>query len=238
MTTAGRRRWPAVVPLPAALSVPTERDAAARGRARGKGRGRKDPLETDPAERPRGRGPRGTGYRPKRETAGTGDSRTGRRRERDTADESVYRPDSVPAGGGGRSSISACRRRQALAAYPQARAGHPQTPAQAGLATGPFGLAPGGVYRATPVTRGAGGLLPHRFTLTPAAEAPEAVCFLWHYPAGHPGLLLATTLPCGVRTFLGDVPSANRGGHRRDRPTGSSAVPARIRRDGLAPRSR
>ncbi|AGL15314.1 hypothetical protein L083_1804 [Actinoplanes sp. N902-109] len=29
-----------------------------------------------------------------------------------------------------------------------------------------LGLAPGGVYLATPVARGAGGLLPHRFTLT------------------------------------------------------------------------
>jgi hypothetical protein len=29
-----------------------------------------------------------------------------------------------------------------------------------------FGLAPGGVYRATPVTRGTGELLPHLFTLT------------------------------------------------------------------------
>jgi hypothetical protein len=29
-----------------------------------------------------------------------------------------------------------------------------------------LGLAPGGVYRAIPVTRDAGGLLPHRFTLT------------------------------------------------------------------------
>src|SRR5690606_36914539 len=41
----------------------------------------------------------------------------------------------------------------------------------------PFGLAPGGVYRATPVTRGAGGLLHHRFTLTPRGVR-EAVCFL------------------------------------------------------------
>ena len=32
--------------------------------------------------------------------------------------------------------------------------------------TGPLGLAPGGVYRAAPVTRSAGELLPHRFTLT------------------------------------------------------------------------
>jgi hypothetical protein len=33
-----------------------------------------------------------------------------------------------------------------------------------------------------------------------------AVCFLWHCPAGRPGLRLTTTLPCGVRTFLGSAP--------------------------------
>ncbi|AMW19473.1 hypothetical protein Chelonae_p1722 [[Mycobacterium] chelonae subsp. bovistauri] len=33
----------------------------------------------------------------------------------------------------------------------------------------PFGLASGGVYRAEPVTRPAGALLPHRFTLTTLA---------------------------------------------------------------------
>src|ERR1044072_2593163 len=66
----------------------------------------------------------------------------------------------------------------------------------------PFDLAPGGVYRATPVTRGAGGLLHHRFTLTPR-WMHGAVCSLWHCPAGRPGLPLTTTLPCGVRTFLG-----------------------------------
>ena len=32
-----------------------------------------------------------------------------------------------------------------------------------------------------------------------------AVCSLWHCPAGHPGLPLTTTLPCGARTFLGEV---------------------------------
>jgi hypothetical protein len=44
-------------------------------------------------------------------------------------------------------------------------------------------------------------------------DATLAVCSLWHCPAGHPGSLLTTTLPCGARTFLG-------GGfpHRRDRP--------------------
>ena len=30
----------------------------------------------------------------------------------------------------------------------------------------------------------------------------EVVCFLWHYPSGYPGWLLAITLPCGARTFL------------------------------------
>src|SRR3712207_4768559 len=50
-----------------------------------------------------------------------------------------------------------------------------------------------------------GGLLHHRFTLTSAVpeDATLAVCSLWHCPAGHPGSLLTTTLPCGARTFLG-----------------------------------
>ena len=42
-----------------------------------------------------------------------------------------------------------------------------------------LGLAPGGVYRAIPVTWNAGGLLHHRFTLTRTDEV-RAVCFLWH----------------------------------------------------------
>src|SRR6478735_10273292 len=65
------------------------------------------------------------------------------------------------------------------------------------------GLAPGGVCLATTVARRAGGLLHHRFTLS--AGKPEAVCFLWHFPASHLGWPLATTLPCGARTFLGGV---------------------------------
>ena len=84
------------------------------------------------------------------------------------------------------------------------RAGHPQSLAQEHAVAGalPLDLAPGGVYRAAQVTLSAGGLLHHRFTLTPGTS-PEAVCFLWHYPAGHPGSALPTTLPCGARTFLG-----------------------------------
>ncbi len=43
-----------------------------------------------------------------------------------------------------------------------------------------------------------GELLPRLFTLTPRG----AVCFLWHFPWGCPRSPLATTLPCGARTFL------------------------------------
>ena len=63
-----------------------------------------------------------------------------------------------------------------------------------------FGLAPGGVYLASPVTRGTGALLPHRFTLTPPDG--EAVCFLLHFPSRYRDSTLWSTLPCGVRTFL------------------------------------
>ena len=72
-------------------------------------------------------------------------------------------------------------------------------PARPHRRCGLLGLASGGVCLATPVTRSAGALLPHRFTLTTMAVA---VCFLWHFPASHLGLLLAITLLCEVRTFL------------------------------------
>ena len=54
-------------------------------------------------------------------------------------------------------------------------------------------LCSGWVYPAGAVTRVAGALLPHRFTLTCGTEMPSAVCFQWHCP-GHPGLPLTTTL--------------------------------------------
>ena len=57
-----------------------------------------------------------------------------------------------------------------------------------------------------PRHRGRGALLPHLFTLTPPrgpfGPLRGAVCFLWHFPWGHPRSALPTTLPCGVRTFL------------------------------------
>ena len=57
------------------------------------------------------------------------------------------------------------------AVYPQARTGRPRTPAQEGP-RGPslLDLAPGGVCRAVTVTRHAGGLLHHRFTLAVGAS--------------------------------------------------------------------
>ncbi len=62
-----------------------------------------------------------------------------------------------------------------------------------------FGLAPNGVYRAADVTDGTGELLPHPFTLI---HLRWTVCFLWHFPWGHPRSPLRTILPCGARTFL------------------------------------
>ncbi len=59
-----------------------------------------------------------------------------------------------------------------------------------------------------PCHQGRGELLPRLFTLTPRGGA---VCFLWHFPWGRPRSPLATTLPCGARTFLppsaGDHPT-------------------------------
>ncbi len=60
------------------------------------------------------------------------------------------------------------------------------------------GLAPGEVYLARTLTRPAGGLLHHRFSLTTRV----AVYSLLHFLAGFPGWELPTTLLCGARTFL------------------------------------
>jgi len=38
--------------------------------------------------------------------------------------------------------------------------------------------------------------LPHPHKVGPA------VCFLWHFPSGHPAWVLPSTVLCGVRTFL------------------------------------
>ena len=55
-----------------------------------------------------------------------------------------------------------------------------------------------------PCHHDAGGLLPHRFTLTAGAsgDAPAAVCFLFHFPSAFAAWVNPSVLPCGVRTFL------------------------------------
>src|SRR5438132_8709097 len=80
-----------------------------------------------------------------------------------------------------------------------------------------FGLAPGGVYRAGVVTRAAGELLPHRFTLT-APFPRRRFAFCGTGPWGCPPWPLASTLPYGARTFLPrELP------HAGDRPAFSDA---------------
>ncbi len=76
-----------------------------------------------------------------------------------------------------------------------------------------FDLAPGGVYLADRVTPNAGALLPHLFTLTGCKQ--PAVCFLWHFPAGHPDWPLASTLPYGAPTFLDIAAATIQLTHRR-----------------------
>ena len=130
-----------------------------------------------------------------------------RRSARCRVGEPACRPGSVRplARGGGHPSGTAVAD-SLVRSTREHRAGSPRSLAQ-GTTGSPLDLAPGGVYRAAAVTCGAGGLLHHRFTLTPADAG--AVCFLWHCPAGHPGSALPTTLPYGARTFLtGLVPGA------------------------------
>jgi len=51
--------------------------------------------------------------------------------------------------------------------------------------------------------RSPGVLVVSYTTVSPLPDVVrQAVCSLWHCPAGHPGSPLATTLPFGVRTFL------------------------------------
>ena len=68
-----------------------------------------------------------------------------------------------------------------------------------------FDLAPGGVCQAAPVTRDAGALLPHRFTLTCAAPAIGGLLSV-ALSFGSPRLAVTSTLPCGAPTFLNTVP--------------------------------
>ena len=56
--------------------------------------------------------------------------------------------------------------------------------------------------------RSPGTLVVSYTAVSPLPASRRAVCFLWHCPAGHPGWVLPTTSPCGVRTFLDAVTGA------------------------------
>jgi hypothetical protein len=145
----------------------------ARGRAKGRGSGRLLSAPSAPRLRRQARslprasgGGRGVGASAVTAPAGEGGGwglpwhplSRGRRR----ACEPACKPDSVPVMNRRRPSIWARR----------CRTGSCGLPGTMGRATRSLlGLAPGGVWRAAPVARGAGGLLHHRFTLACAATA-------------------------------------------------------------------
>ena len=99
------------------------------------------------------------------------------------------------------------------------RAGHPRSPAQRAVIGAPFGLAPGGVYRAVPVTWDAGGLLHHRFTLTPLTRGG---LFSVALSRGSPRV--AVSNHPALRSP--DFPRRARHRAQRDRPANSSAPSA------------
>jgi len=82
------------------------------------------------------------------------------------------------------------------------------------------GLAPGGVYLAASIATDAGGLLHHRFTLALPmnASAVTQCASLWHLPSGYPAWPLASTVPCGARTFLRESVRERTQRTPRDRP--------------------
>ena len=95
----------------------------------------------------------------------------------------IHKPNSVPGSGypgTGQRSFICGRRLPAISCdLPGSSGGQPFN---ASL----FGLAPGGVCRASPVTRGTGALLPHHFTLTrhqTVRFGGQAVYFLLHFPS-------------------------------------------------------
>ena len=130
-------------------------------------------------------------------------------------DESACKPDSVtPCGAGDHPSATTVsgglpRTLTRPACDLPGSSGGPPSIASADARGRPLGLAPGGVCRATTVTGRAVVSYTRRFTLTrtlsPDGAGFRAVCFLWHFPAGHPGWALPTTLSFGVRTFLDAV---------------------------------
>jgi len=118
---------------------------------------------------------------------------------------------------GRRPSIWDCHCWQPPAVNQRARAGRPQALAREA-----------GASQSRPSSRwGLPSHLGHPrrwWSLTPPFHPyrrtdPAAVYFLWHFPAGCPGSVLPTTLPCGARTFL----SGTRSPRTPPRPPGHLA---------------
>jgi hypothetical protein len=127
--------------------------------------------------------------------------------------ESACKPASVPpeVPRGWRPSIWDRRCRRPRAAHQGTRPGQPPRPAAAGRYAPNVALLRVGF--AKPAGHpAAGARLPHRFTLaTRPLPGRSAVCSLWHCPAGRPDWRLASTLPCGGRTFLDPGSPRDRG---------------------------
>jgi hypothetical protein len=109
------------------------------------------------------------------------------------------------------------------------RAGSPRSLAQELPLSGqlPLDLAPGGVYRAAQVTLSAGGLLHHRFTLTPG-QVRRRFVFCGTVPRVTPGRRYRP--PCPAEPGPSSARQASL--TRRGRPANSPAAPARIGRRG------
>jgi len=72
-----------------------------------------------------------------------------------------------------------------------------------------FGLAPGGVYPASPVARRTGALLPHRFTLTPPKAGRFAFCCTCLHVAVTPRYGAPCPVVFGLSSEPSECPSTN-----------------------------
>jgi len=63
---------------------------------------------------------------------------------------------------------------------------------------------------------------------------PSAVCSLWHFPAGRPDWPLASTLPCGVPTFLDLRRLGGDPDRHRPRPPGRLTVAPMLPQPAMA----
>ena len=132
--------------------------------------------------------------------------------------ESADKPDFVAlARARRRPSIWAHRRRVPRAIHPRTRASSPRSCAQPHRLVRPSILLRAGF---TEPLRSPAALVRSYRTVSPSPPSTRAaaVYFLWHCPAGRPGLPLATALLFGVRTFLdAGLPATAGGSARRGR---------------------